>query len=70
MYDRFGDFDGFVLRTESGEERPFRGCEREVESLGARTGPSCGSSGSRYGTATPEWPSSIVLLRAPRDNKR
>ena len=33
MYDRFGDFDGFVLRAESGEEHPFRGCEHEVEDL-------------------------------------
>ncbi len=33
IYDRFGDFEGFVLLTEEGHERSFRGHDREVEEL-------------------------------------
>lgn len=32
-YDRFGDFDGFDLRTEHGEERRYRAREEEIERL-------------------------------------
>jgi hypothetical protein len=32
-YDRFGDFEGFTLLTESGHERWFRGREQAVEAL-------------------------------------
>lgn len=32
-YDRFGDFEGFVLLTERGEERRFRGREPHIEEL-------------------------------------
>jgi hypothetical protein len=32
-YDRFGDFDGFDLRTEHGEERLYRAHEDEIERL-------------------------------------
>ncbi|MGP0071106.1 MAG: hypothetical protein ACLPWF_04135 [Bryobacteraceae bacterium] len=33
FYDRFGDFEGFDLRTEEGEEHFFRGCEYDLEEL-------------------------------------
>ena len=33
VYDRFGDFDGFLLRTEQGEEKRFHGNEKPVEEL-------------------------------------
>lgn len=33
FYDRFGDFEGFDLRTEEGEERAFHACEHEMEEL-------------------------------------
>lgn len=33
IFDRFGDFEGFLLRTESGQEHAFKGHEREVEEL-------------------------------------
>jgi len=33
IYDRFGDFDGFLLRTEEGHERHYRSHEAEIESL-------------------------------------
>ena len=30
-YDRFGDFEGFAMRTETGEERRFHAHERNIE---------------------------------------
>ena len=32
-YDRFGDFEGFDLRTEEGRERQYRAREEEIERL-------------------------------------
>ena len=32
-YDRFGDFEGFDLRTERGRERRYRAQEAEIERL-------------------------------------
>lgn len=33
IYDRFGDFEGFVLESESGAERRYRARERKVEEV-------------------------------------
>jgi hypothetical protein len=33
IYDRFGDFEGFLLLTEAGDERAFRSVESEIEAL-------------------------------------
>jgi hypothetical protein len=33
FFDRFGDFEGFDLRTEEGEEHSFRAVEHEIEEL-------------------------------------
>jgi hypothetical protein len=33
LYDRFGDFDGFQLKTEKGHEHTFRAVEPEIEEL-------------------------------------
>lgn len=33
FFDRFGDFEGFDLRTEEGEEHSFRSVEHEIEEL-------------------------------------
>jgi Pro-kumamolisin, activation domain len=33
VYDRFGDFEGFLLETEAGERRRFRSREAEIEEL-------------------------------------
>jgi hypothetical protein len=33
LYDRFGDFEGFTLRTEEGYHHSFRGREHEIELL-------------------------------------
>jgi hypothetical protein len=62
IYDRFGDFQGFHLRTEHGEEKRFRGNESPVEKLvlGAwqeRMLISVSVDGHH------DWPAKIVLLR-------
>jgi hypothetical protein len=36
IYDHFGDFEGFILETNDGEERRFRSREPEVESVVGR----------------------------------
>lgn len=33
MYDRFGDFLGFMLETEEGQEKRFQGREERVQRL-------------------------------------
>ncbi|HET6254618.1 MAG TPA: sialidase family protein [Puia sp.] len=33
LYDRFGDFEGFILETREGHEHSFHGRERDVEEL-------------------------------------
>jgi hypothetical protein len=33
IFDRFGDFRGFVIETESGHERRFRATEAAVEQI-------------------------------------
>jgi hypothetical protein len=33
IYDRFGDFEGFLLETEAGHEHRFRSREAEIEEL-------------------------------------
>jgi hypothetical protein len=33
VYDRFGDFEGFLLLTEAGHERAFHSRESEIEAL-------------------------------------
>jgi hypothetical protein len=33
IYDRFGDFEGFILLTESGHEHRFNATEAEIEQL-------------------------------------
>jgi hypothetical protein len=33
LFDRFGDFEGFDLRTEWGEKYSFRAVEHEIEEL-------------------------------------
>ncbi|HUB45741.1 MAG TPA: hypothetical protein VMB73_12205, partial [Acetobacteraceae bacterium] len=36
VFDRFGDYEGFLLITEQGQERSFRSREREIEKLVSR----------------------------------
>jgi hypothetical protein len=66
VYDRFGDFDGFFLLTETGHERRYHATESEIEELARfawidRVVVSVLSSKER-----PERPVDIVLRRAPK----
>jgi hypothetical protein len=70
VYDRFGDFEGFLLRTESGDEHRFRGCEHPVEDLVRRAWAERWVIRVTVQRSHPHWPSSITLLRAPRDHER
>jgi hypothetical protein len=63
VYDRFGDFEGFLLETEAGHELRFRSREAEIEEL------------VRFAwrdrivitvLADHDRPASIILRRAPR----
>jgi hypothetical protein len=65
IYDRFGDFEGFVLLTEEGHEHSFHSREREIENL-------VRSAWLERMVITVfahghdrHWPSSIILRRAP-----
>jgi hypothetical protein len=65
IYDRFGDFEGFILLTEEGYEQTFHAREREIESL-VRTAwlkRMVISVFSRH--PAPHVPVRIVLRRAP-----
>jgi hypothetical protein len=64
-YDRFGDFEGFYLVTLSGEERSFRGHEREIEDL-VRKAWVERTLISVFVHHDPHWPESIILRRQPR----
>jgi len=66
IYDRFGDFEGFVLVTEEGHEEFFRAHEREIEAL-VRTAWSQRMVITVFvhGHAL-QWPVSIALRRVPR----
>jgi hypothetical protein len=65
IYDRFGDFEGFILITERGHERAFHGREAEIEDLvhGAWLERAVITVvvDQRHG----HWPKSIILRRAP-----
>jgi hypothetical protein len=66
-YDRFGDFEGFDLRTEAGAERCFRGCEQQVEELVRAAWRERTLISVFVHEHDHEWPSSIVLRGpAPR----
>ena len=63
-YDRFGDFAGFTLRLEDGDERSFRGRERAIEEL-VRTAWLERFLISVYVDRNADaWPEAIVLRRA------
>jgi len=64
FYDRFGDFEGFLLETESGHEHWFRGREREIEALANRAWCERIAVSVFVDEETPDCPVSIVLRRA------
>jgi hypothetical protein len=66
IYDRFGDFDGFTIRLESGHERFFRGREHAIEEL-IRTAWLQHNVVSVYvDRDANDWPETIILERVPR----
>lgn len=66
IYDRFGDFDGFLLRDEHGEERLFHSRESEIEELIRFAWQQRVVITVITTPRPPHWPLSIILRRAPR----
>ena len=66
VYDRFGDFDGFLLRTHDGQEISFKGNEQEIEELIYRAWTERMVVKIVTNQDQPHWPAAIVLLRPPR----
>lgn len=66
IYDRFGDFEGFFLLTESGHERVFHSTEAEIEALVRFAWIDRVVITVLVRDGHPERPVSIILRRAPR----
>jgi hypothetical protein len=62
-YDRFGDFEGFAILSEKGQEHWFRGREHEVEELVRRAWMERTLISVFVESHDPDWPASIVLRR-------
>jgi hypothetical protein len=62
-YDRFGDFEGFTILSEKGQEHWFRGREHEVEELVRRAWIERTLISVFVESHDPYWPASIVLRR-------
>jgi len=62
-YDRFGDFEGFTILTETGHERWFRGREHEVEELVHHAWIERTLISVFVESHDADWPASIVLRR-------
>lgn len=66
IYDRFGDFEGFLLITEAGHERAFHTTEAEIEALVRFAWIDRVVISVLVRESHPELPASIILRRAPR----
>lgn len=66
VYDRFGDFEGFLLVTESGHEHAFQAREARIEALVRFAWMDRVVISVFAGEGHPERPVSIVLRQAPR----
>ena len=66
VYDRFGDFEGFVLLTEEGHEHCFHAREREIEALVRTAWLQRMVITVFVHHHNPHYPVSIALRRAPR----
>jgi hypothetical protein len=69
VYDRFGDFDGFLLRTRDGQEISFKGNEQEIEELIYRAWKERMVVNVLTNQDQPHWPAAIILLRPPHRNR-
>jgi hypothetical protein len=65
-YDGFGDFEGFILHTEQGDERFFQGRDHKIEELVDRAWKERIVISVFVQRHDPDRPESIVLRRAPR----
>ena len=65
IYDRFGDFEGFLLETERGEERSFKSTEAAVEALVRRAWEDRNLLTVLADHHRPERAASVILRRAP-----
>jgi hypothetical protein len=65
VYDRFGDFEAFILLTETGHERSFRAREHEIEELVRRAWAQRITITAIVRRDEPLIPVSIILRRAP-----
>jgi hypothetical protein len=70
IFDRFGDFEGFLLRDECGEEHCFRSRESEIEALVRFAWEKRVVISVLTEEDKPEIPTKIILRRAPRQPRR
>lgn len=66
VYDRFGDFDGFLVRTHDGGEHSFRSREQHIETLVHRAWLERIVITVFVHRDDPRWPASIILRQPPR----
>jgi hypothetical protein len=64
IYDRFGDFEGFLLLTETGEERLFHSHESEIETLVRFAWEERVVISVAANPFTPDHPTNIILRRS------
>jgi hypothetical protein len=69
VYDRFGDFRGFCLLTEEGEEREYFSCESEIEALARFAWLDRVVISVISRAHDPHCPVSIILRRAPSPSR-
>lgn len=65
FHDRFGDFEGFLLLTECGEERAFRVHEHQVAAMITKAWEQRMVLSVYVEHDRPHWPASILVRRAP-----
>lgn len=70
LYDRFGDFDGFLLRTLAGAERRFHGREPRIEELVRIAWEERWLITVEESRHDPGWPSAIILRHPASDLHR
>lgn len=66
VYDGFGDFEGFLVLSLTGQEHSFHSAEQEVESLIRRAGEERITLTVFFHHSKPHTPVSIILRRPPR----
>jgi hypothetical protein len=69
-YDRFGDFEGFMLETEEGHEHTFHAREHAIEELVRVAWAERIVITVHVEAHRPERPASIVLRRPPKHDRR